>query len=572
MAANAVSDDVHSPIEGDINPSTADAELGSSQPLMPYPTAPGNESHAEAESGNEHCGAQEAASLTGLYVSHFMSTWNARTYEFAAVVFTVEAFPNTLLPASIGGIAQCLAAIVFSPSVGIWADRNPSRLESLKKTILVQRIAVLTACICWMVLLWSGSDTSSPHDVGLKWGILTVIVILSCIERLAAGGNVVVMERDWVPTLAPAVGNSLHSLNATMRRIDLICKVLAPGFVTLLPTGFSAIEVTKGHTVFWSVVVIAVMSLLSPWVEWQSAQQVWKKNELLQAPNIMQRERTHRREMGDNNRGAFGQHLRGKASGLVRFCKSAVFLPTVSISLMYISVLTFSSPMITFLLNAGFTLPVVTAARLFSSMLEVSATAVMPWGVKTLKDRPVKYWKRVNEDELEFLEEYSSEIVQTNTDKAEVERVGLWAVSWMTLSLMPAIYGVLGLTSTPNTSPAGLPLPYFSIPMLLGVAFSRIGLWTYDLAYSQLQQTLPPPSLRGEFTGIEQSFVSSAELLQWTLTAILSRPKDFDVLAEHKDPRGDVTLNSEIITRNKIFDHTRDFLDYSELPGISSSR
>ncbi|RVD87361.1 uncharacterized protein DFL_001600 [Arthrobotrys flagrans] len=102
MAANAVSDDVHSPIEGDINPSTADAELGSSQPLMPYPTAPGNESHAEAESGNEHCGAQEAASLTGLYVSHFMSTWNARTYEFAAVVFTVEAFPNTLLPASIG--------------------------------------------------------------------------------------------------------------------------------------------------------------------------------------------------------------------------------------------------------------------------------------------------------------------------------------------------------------------------------------------------------------------------------------------------------------------------------------
>ncbi|KAK6506143.1 hypothetical protein TWF506_011065 [Arthrobotrys conoides] len=427
------------------------------------------------------------------------------------------------------GIAQCLAAIIFSPSVGTWADRSPSRLESLKKTILIQRSAVLTACVCWMVLLWSDNDTSSFYDVGIKWAVLAVIVVLSCIERLAASGNVVVMERDWVPTLAPTVGDSLHKLNATMRRIDLICKVLAPGFVTLLPTGFSVIEVTKDHSVFWTAVVIAVMSLLSPWVEWLSAQRVWDKNELLQAPKIIEGQRTQGREVGNTGTDTFGQYLKGKVSGLVRFCSSAVFLPTISISLLYLSVLTFSSPMITFLLNAGFTLPVVTTARLFSSILEVSATAVMPWGVKTLKDRPVKHWRSVDEDELGFLEEYSSG--RTNIDKAEVERVGLWAVWWMTLSLMPAVYGVVGLTSTPNTSPAGLPLPHFSIPMLLGVAFSRIGLWTYDLAYSQLQQTLPPASLRGEFTGIEQSFVSTAELLQWTLTAILSRPRDFDVLA-----------------------------------------
>ncbi|KAF3319567.1 hypothetical protein TWF173_000186 [Orbilia oligospora] len=380
-----------------------------------------------------------------------------------------------------------------------------------------------------MVLLWSGRDTSSPHDVVLKWAVLAVIVILSCIERLAAGGNVVVMERDWVPTLAPSVGDSLHYLNATMRRIDLICKVLAPGFVTLLPTGFSAIESTKDHSVFWSVVVIAAISALSPWVEWLSAQRVWEKNDLLQAPKIMEEQQAQGREVENRDTGTLYQYLRGKASGFARFCNSAVFLPTISISLLYLSVLTFSSPMITFLLNAGFTLPVVTTARLFSSVLEVSATAVMPWGVKTLRDRPVKYWRSADEDQLGLLEEYPPG--RPNIDKAEVERVGLWAVWWMTLSLMPAVYGVAGLTSTPNTSPAGLPLPHFSIPMLLSVAFSRIGLWTYDLAYSQLQQTLPPPSLRGEFTGIEQSFVSTAELLQWTLTAILSRPEDFDVLA-----------------------------------------
>ncbi|KAF3143329.1 hypothetical protein TWF703_010741 [Orbilia oligospora] len=314
-----------------------------------------------------------------------------------------------------------------------------------------------------------------------------------------------------------------------MRRIDLICKVLAPGFVTLLPTGFSAIESTKDHSVFWSVAVIAAISALSPWVEWLPAQRVWEKNDLLQAPKIMEEQQAPGREVENRDTGTLDQYLRGKALGFVRFCNSAVFLPTISISLLCLSVLTFSSPMITFLLNAGFTLPVVTTARLFSSVLEVSATAVMPWGVKTLRDRPVKYWRPADEDQFGVLEEYPPG--RPNIDKAEVERVGLWAVWWMTLSLMPAVYGVAGLTSTPNTSPAGLPIPHFSIPMLLGVAFSRIGLWTYDLAYSQLQQTLPPPSLRGEFTGIEQSFVSTAELLQWTMTAILSRPKDFNVLA-----------------------------------------
>ncbi|EWC44432.1 hypothetical protein DRE_06800 [Drechslerella stenobrocha 248] len=173
--------------------------------------------------------------------------------------------------------------------------------------------------------------------------------------------------------------------------------------------------------------------------------------------------------------------------------------------------------MITFLLNSGFSLPVVTISRLLSSGFEVSATAVMPWGVKTLRNRPVRYRTRTNETEEQvgFLENEQIPPEGANIDKAEI----------------PAVYGIAGLTTTPSEpSGTGLPNPYFSIPLLLGVSLSRIGLWTYDLAYSQLQQTLPPPALRGEFMGIEQSFVSAAELLQWSLTAIMSRPEDFGTL------------------------------------------
>ncbi|KAK6352968.1 hypothetical protein TWF696_004958 [Orbilia brochopaga] len=472
-----------------------------------------------------------SSSLRWLYLSHFLSTWNTRTYQFAAVIFTVEAFPNTLLSASISGIAQCIFAIILSQSVGTWVDRTPSRLKALRTTILVQRLAVLAACTFWAILLWS-NDSGARESLAAKWTILSVIVVLSGIERLAAGGNTAVMERDWVPTLASAAGeSSLHKLNAIMRRIDLTCKVLAPGFVTLLPISFNAIQTTAPHSMFWSVVVIASISFLSPWVEWVSAQRVWSQSELLQAPKIIEPD-------SSQDETSIATRMRRKFSGLVSFCHSAVFLPTISISLLYLSVLTFSSPMITFLLNSGFSLPVVTIARLFSSTLEVSATAIMPWGVKTLKNRPVKQWRHEYEleEQVGFLDESEERFSRNpmNVDKGEVERVGLWAVWWMTLTLLPAVYGVSGLIATPNTPSSkliGLPNPSFSLPLLLGVALSRIGLWTYDLVYSQLQQTLPPPELRGEFTGIEQSFVSVCELLQWTLTAFMSRPQDFKTLA-----------------------------------------
>ncbi|KAK6540096.1 hypothetical protein TWF694_008925 [Orbilia ellipsospora] len=371
-----------------------------------------------------------------------------------------------------------------------------------------------------------GDDTPKT----LKWGIFSLIVGLSCIERLAAGGNVVVLERDWVPTLAPEFGDSsLTVLNATMRRIDLICKVLAPGFVTLLPTIFTAIKATAEHSIFWSVVVVAIMSLLSPWVEWTLAQRVWNQSELLQAP------KSREQDVGlgvDEIKvtPTFNTYLRQKIAGLVRFCRSDVLLPTISIALLYLSVLTFSSPMITFLLNSGFSLPVVTISRLCSSLLEVSATAIMPWAVQMLRNRDSQiHWAPINEEDVGFMED--SQPIQTNRDNAEVERVGLWALWWMNLMLIPAFYGVIGLTSHETPSLLGLPFPLFSLPLLMGVAFSRIGLWTFDLAYSQLQQTLPPPSLRGEFTGIEQSFTSTASLIQWTLTAIISQPKDFHALA-----------------------------------------
>lgn len=61
---------------------------------------------------------------TKLYVSHFLSTWNSRVFEFGAVLFLSTIFPVTLLPASVYALSRAAAVILFSSFVGTFIDHG----------------------------------------------------------------------------------------------------------------------------------------------------------------------------------------------------------------------------------------------------------------------------------------------------------------------------------------------------------------------------------------------------------------------------------------------------------------
>ncbi len=69
-----------------------------------------------------------------LYVSHFLSTWNVRGFEFGAVLFLATIFPGTLLPMSVYALIRSASAIVFSPMVGRYIDRG-NRLQVVRTSI-----------------------------------------------------------------------------------------------------------------------------------------------------------------------------------------------------------------------------------------------------------------------------------------------------------------------------------------------------------------------------------------------------------------------------------------------------
>lgn len=68
--------------------------------------------------------------------------------------------------------------------------------------------------------------------------------------------NLVAVERDWVVAIAENDERGLRTLNARMRRIDLVCKLCGPLFIALVNGASTkiAILVTLGTNVV-SVVV-----------------------------------------------------------------------------------------------------------------------------------------------------------------------------------------------------------------------------------------------------------------------------------------------------------------------------
>ncbi|KAI9705330.1 MAG: hypothetical protein M1820_005160, partial [Bogoriella megaspora] len=86
-----------------------------------------------------------------LYISHFLSTWNSRMFEFGAVLFLASIYPGTLTPMSIYALARSAAAIILSPAIGRTIDTK-DRLAVVRFSIVGQRVAVVASSIIFYLM------------------------------------------------------------------------------------------------------------------------------------------------------------------------------------------------------------------------------------------------------------------------------------------------------------------------------------------------------------------------------------------------------------------------------------
>lgn len=133
-----------------------------------------------------------------LYVSHFLSTWNSRLFEFGSVLFLTSIYPQTLLAMSVYALVRSAAAIVFAQALGLWIDRG-ERLSTVRMSILGQRMAVASSCAIFWVLI---QEESRFRGGSTKIGLFAVTILLACLEKLFSVLNLVSVERDWVRCLS----------------------------------------------------------------------------------------------------------------------------------------------------------------------------------------------------------------------------------------------------------------------------------------------------------------------------------------------------------------------------------
>eukprot|EP00672_Neobodo_designis_P015995 CAMPEP_0174841102 /NCGR_PEP_ID=MMETSP1114-20130205/9093_1 /TAXON_ID=312471 /ORGANISM="Neobodo designis, Strain CCAP 1951/1" /LENGTH=225 /DNA_ID=CAMNT_0016075275 /DNA_START=31 /DNA_END=704 /DNA_ORIENTATION=- len=221
---------------------------------MTSSSPPKGQTGAEAPPDAESEASQaKLADARLLYASYFFAAWGDRMWKFAAVVFLLEIFPDTLLPASLFGFCESASGIAFGASVGDFIDAN-DRLPVIRRSIAGQNVTIFFASLLFAYAIY---ELTTWTDAG-KWLVVWLIIIAGMIAKVASTMNKVSIHKDWCVVVAGGVRSVQTRVNANMRRVDMVCNIGAPLFV-----GVSSAVIQPAAT----CVVIAVWAAASMWVE-----------------------------------------------------------------------------------------------------------------------------------------------------------------------------------------------------------------------------------------------------------------------------------------------------------------
>ncbi|KAJ7635084.1 Ferroporti-1 [Roridomyces roridus] len=402
--------------------------------------------------------------------------WGDRTAEFALYLYLIGYYKDTLLPSSIFGFSMTFTGILFSRWAGSLVDKMP-KLSIVRWSIFVQKISALAAYACVLGLRSVDADARfSPPGLLL----FLLLVFSGCVVHLSNTCISIAVERDWTLCISGGSSARLAKLNTWMRQINLLCKLVAPLFVSFLTVTFDANDSTPSL----SVVVLATVSALTMMFELYWIQIVYDRFPVLAVEQQLKNERRM-------SAAASPSSSTSPSSGTnvfrdwLEFTRLPVFLSSLSISLLYLTVLSFDGTMLGYLKTLDFR---------DDFLAEMRGLCVVTGLLGTLITVPLE-------------------------NKIGSARAGSWSIWSMVVCLLPvmASFYIFG----PRTTLGALLL-------FGGMAMSRIGLWSFDLIQTkQLQEALTTHARRNTITALQYTMQSVADLMKYMMTMILSRPSEF---------------------------------------------
>ena len=260
--------------------------------------------------------------------------------------------------------------------MGSWIDKSPNRTTPLHTSIVINHTSIIVIYLAWMLWPILVADDSTS----LKNGLFGFIILLDVVQVLSATGQNLSICRDWIPVLAGAESSpdyTLTHVNAVIARVNLFCKVASPMILPIIISAFSRNSwiflVALFTVVMWAfeMYCLRIVSLENPHLLAPKSRELVPEHPgegLLTRPSTQ----TNDRERVSNI--LYRQPLQR----LRHFFSMPIWPAAVCMAFLYLTVLVYSAPLITYLLQSGMPLSVITTARASGSLMGFVATFTTP--------------------------------------------------------------------------------------------------------------------------------------------------------------------------------------------------
>jgi len=434
-------------------------------------------------------GRKKAKSLLfRLYLSHFLSAWGDRMWEFASALLLISIWPDTLLLAALFGLGESSAVVFMGPLVGDWVDSN-DRLRVVRKSLIVANGSVVLATILIAIIL---ALDYNQHDHRLFGVLVAMLIISGMASKLGSLASTLAVEKEWVKILCEGDSEMLAETNARMRRIDLICKLVAPIFVGLIMTGSGPMTGT---------IVIGLWNFVSMFPEYIVLTLTYSSFPALKEPKATPVESEAKTSILQN----VMQVFISLKSGWKIYSNLDVFRPALALALLYCTVLSFGSIMTAYAYNRGVEEATLAAFRGVGAAFGLLGTFIFPIMVSKrglIQTGGISIWFQLVLLGLCIVSTFFSGHTGDCSEFEGTEHDGCIHDRNVEVGLL-----------------------------ITGVVVSRCGLWMFDLAVTQMLQERVETDVIAKVNGVQSSIQNLLDMFSYLLGVILSTPDDFRFLA-----------------------------------------
>ncbi|XP_078084527.1 ferroportin-like [Mustelus asterias] len=494
-----------------------------------------------------------------IYLTHLLSSWGDRMWHFAVSLFLVELYENSLLLPAVFGLAVSSSLILFGALVGNWVDNN-TRMKVVQVALVIQNLSVILCAVVLMLLFVYKTQITILWNGWMKIICYTLVIVIGVIADLASTAMSIAIQRDWIIVIA-GDGDKLSNMNATLRQIDLLSKLLSPMAVGQIMT-FSSSVVGCGFIAGWN--------LFSMCFEYLLLRKIYKMTPALAKKGDKQ---TKEEEVSEGNETAFKDNIAAAVSvegelinnstnhnhketgcikgilvpgirtfrdGWIIYYRQPMFLAALGLSFLYMTVLGFDG------ITMGYAYAQGISSSVLSIMVALSAlTGLIGTMVFTMLR---KYCGLIHTGcfssivQITFLMlciasvfapgsplDLSVPLYSSASDQLEARTTGVYPTDVANASVIKQsdVNSQLPSNLTNSTDIK----EYISIALYFAGAISaRIGLWSFDLTVTQLMQEMVYESKRGIVNGVQSSMNSIMDLLRFVLVIIMPAPEHFGVL------------------------------------------